>query len=141
MSVEGPDVAVAAALEEPALLASSRGAPQPAAEVGEMARRTTPGDRGEDLVRRTHQAGVAHYECGDTSLARSVLEQAVDLSIAGPARARVLLDLGMGLAETEGWRGGWAVFEAARGEAGGGCAPGGPVQPKLGDARLFRGEP
>ena len=102
----------------PPLLAFSRGAPQSAAELWEMARRATPPDRGEDLVRRTHQAGVAHYECGDTSLARSVLEQAVDLSMAGPARARVLLDLGMALAENEGWRGAWAVFEAARGEAG-----------------------
>ena len=96
LSVEGPDVAVAAALEEAALLASSRGAPQSAAELWEMARRATPRDRGEDLVRRTHQAGVAHFECGDTSLARSVLEHAVDLSMAGPARARVLLDLGTG---------------------------------------------
>ena len=60
LSVEGPDVAVAAALEEAALLASSRGAPQSAAELWEMARRATPRDRGEDLVRRTHQAGVAH---------------------------------------------------------------------------------
>src|SRR5919201_3502646 len=110
MSVEGPDVAVAAALEEPALLASPRGALKSAAELGEMARRTTPGDRGEDLVRRTHQAGVAHYECGDTSLARSVLEQAVDLSMAGPARARVLLGLGMALAEAEGGRAGWGGF-------------------------------
>jgi predicted ATPase len=115
LSVDGPDVAVAGALEEAASLAGSRGAPQSAAELWEMARRATPKDRGEDLVRRTHQAGLAHYECGDTSLARSVLEQAVDLSMAGPARARVLLDLGMGIAETEGWRGAWAVFEARRG--------------------------
>ena len=140
LSVEGPDVAVAAALEEAALLASSRGAPQSAAELWEMARRATPQDRGEDLVRRTHQAGVAHYECGDTSLARSVLEQAVDLSMAGPARARVLLDLGMGLAETEGWRGAWAVFEAARGEAGDDLALRALIEQNLGYAWLFRGD-
>ena len=29
-----------------------------------------------------------------------------------------MLDLGMALAETEGWRNAWAAFEAARGEAG-----------------------
>src|ERR671911_1462230 len=133
LSVEGPDVAVAAALEEAALLASSRGAPQSAAELWEMARRATPRDRGEDLVRRTHQAGVAHYECGDTSLARSVLEQAVDLSMAGPARGPVVVGLGVGLAETEGWRGAWAVFEAARGEAGGDPALKGPGEPELRD--------
>lgn len=140
LSVEGPDAAVAVALEEAALLASSRGAPQSAAELWEMARRTTPGDRGEDLVRRIHQAGVAHYECGDTALARSVLEQAVDLSRAGPARARVLLDLGMGLAETEGWRGAWAVFEAARGEAGDDLVLKARIEQNLGYAWLFRGD-
>jgi DNA-binding CsgD family transcriptional regulator len=140
LSVEGPDVAVAGALEEAALLATSRLAPQSAAELWEMARRATPPDRGEDLVRRTHQAGVAHFECGDTSLARSVLEQAVDLSMAGPARGRVLLDLGMALAETEGWRGAWAVFEAARGEAGDDLALGARVEQNLGYAWLFMGD-
>ena len=140
LSVEGPDVAVAAALDEAALLASARGAPQSAAELWEMARRATPPDRVDDLVRRTHQAGVAHYESGDPSLARSVLEQAVDLSTAGPARARVLLDLGMGLAETEGWRAAWAVFEAARGEAGDDLALQALIEQNLGYAWLFRGD-
>jgi DNA-binding CsgD family transcriptional regulator len=140
LSVEGPDVAVAAALEEAALVAASRGAPQSAAELWEMARRATPPDRREDLVRRTHQAGVAHHECGDTSLARSVLEQAVDLSMAGPARARVLLELGMALAENEGWRGAWAVFEAARGEAGDDLALRARIEQNLGYTWLFRGD-
>jgi DNA-binding CsgD family transcriptional regulator len=140
LSVEGPDIAVASALEEAASLAGSRGAPQSAAELWEMARRATPKDREEDLVRRTHQAGVAHFECGDTSLARSVLEQAVDLSVAGPARARVLLDLGMGIAEAEGWRGAWAVFEAARGEAGDDLTLRALIEQNLGYAWLFRGD-
>jgi len=140
LSVEGPDLAVADALEEAAALAFSRGAPQSAAELWEMARRATPPDRGEDQVRRTHQAGVAHHECGDTSLARSVLEQAVDLSMAGSARARVLLDLGMALAENEGWRGAWAVFEAARGEAGDDLALRARIEQNLGYAWLFRGD-
>jgi DNA-binding CsgD family transcriptional regulator len=140
LSVEGPDVAVAAALEDAASFAGSRGAPQSAAELWEMARRATPADRDDDLMRRTHHAGVAHYECGDTSLARRVLEQAVDLSMAGPARARVLLDLGMGLAETEGWRGAWAVFEAARGEAGDDLALRARIEQNLGYAWLFRGD-
>jgi DNA-binding CsgD family transcriptional regulator len=140
LSVDGPDVAVAEALEEAASLAGSRGAPQSAAELWEMARRVTPQDRREDLARRTHQAGVAHYECGDTSLARSVLERAVDLSTAGPARARVLLDLGMGLAEAEGWRAASAVFEAARGEAGNEPALRALIEQNLGYAWLFRGD-
>ena len=61
-------------------------------------------------------------------------------STAGPARARVLLDLGMGLAETEGWRGAWAVFEAARGEAGDDLALRARVEQNLGYAWLFRGD-
>jgi DNA-binding CsgD family transcriptional regulator len=83
---------------------------------------------------------VAHYECGDASLARSVLEQAVDLSTAGPARGRVLLDLGMGLAEIDGWREAWAVFEAARGEAGDDLALRALVEQNLGYVWLFRGD-
>jgi len=140
LSVEGPDVAVADALEEAASLSGARGAPQSAAELWEMARRATPRDRGEDLVRRTHQAGVAHDECGDTSLARSVLEQAVDLSMAGPARARMLLDLGQVLAETEGWQTASAVFDAAWGEVGDDLALRARVEQNLGYVWLFRGD-
>jgi DNA-binding CsgD family transcriptional regulator len=110
LSVEGTDVAVADALEEAASLASSRGAPQSAAELWEMARRAT------------------------------VRERAVDLSMAGPARGRVLLELGMALAETEGWRGAWAVFEAARGEAGDDLALRARVEQNLGYSWLFRGD-
>jgi DNA-binding CsgD family transcriptional regulator len=140
LSVDGPDVAVAASLEEAAQLAFSRGAPQSSAELWEMARRATPPDRGEDLVRRIHQAGLAHHECGDTALARSVLEQAVDLSTAGPARGRVLLDLGMAVAETEGWRNAWAAFEAARGEAGDDRTLRASIEQNLGYTWLFRGD-
>jgi DNA-binding CsgD family transcriptional regulator len=141
LSVEGADVAVAAALDEAAILAAARGAPQSAAELWEMACRATPRDRSEDLVRRTHHAGVALYECGDTPLARSVLERAVDLSTsAGPTRGGVLLDLGMALAETEGWRVAWAVFEAARGEAGDDRVLRARVEQNLGYVWLFRGD-
>ncbi len=140
LSVEGPDLAVAAALEEAAQLASSRGAPQSAAELWEMARRATPKDRGKDLVRRTHEAGVAHYECGDTSLARTVLEQAVDLSMAGPRRARVLLDLGMVVAAKEGWRPAVDVFTAASNEVGDDLTLKARVEQNLGYAWLFRGD-
>ena len=98
------------------LLPGSAAIPRPSS--GRSPATASPQDRGEDLARRTHPADVAHYECGDPSLARSVLEQAVDLSMAGPTRARVLLDLSKGLAEDDGWRAAWAVFEAARGEAG-----------------------
>jgi DNA-binding CsgD family transcriptional regulator len=60
--------------------------------------------------------------------------------MAGPERARVLLDLGMGLAETEGWRDAWAVFEAARGEAGDDLSLRALIEQNLGYAWLFRGD-
>jgi predicted ATPase len=61
LSVEGPDAAVSDALEEAARRAASRGAPQSAAELWEMARRATSSDRLEDLRRRTHEEGLAHF--------------------------------------------------------------------------------
>ena len=140
LSVEGPDVAVAAALEEAAALAFSRGAPQSAAELWEMARRATPPDRGEDQVRRTHQAGLAHYECGDTSLARTTLEQAVGLSRHGPPQARVLLDLGLVVGAEEGWRRAVDVFTAALNEVGDDVTLRARVEQGLGYAWLFRGD-
>ena len=57
--------------------------------------------------------------------------------MAGPARGRVLLDLGMGLAETEGWRGAWATFEAARSDAGDDLALRALVEQNLGYAWLW----
>jgi DNA-binding CsgD family transcriptional regulator len=140
LSVEGPDVAVAGALEEAASLASSRGAPQSAAELWEMARRATPEDQGEELRRRTHEAGMAHYESGDTMMARNVLQEAVDLSGHGPPQARVLLDLGLVVAAEEGWRRAVDVFMAALDEVGDDVALQARVEQGLGYAWLFRGD-
>jgi DNA-binding CsgD family transcriptional regulator len=52
----------------------------------------------------------------------------------------VLLDLGMALAETEGWRAAWAAFEAARGEAGDDLALRASIEQNLGYTWLFRGD-
>jgi DNA-binding CsgD family transcriptional regulator len=105
-----------------------------------MARSATPQDRGEELRRRTHEAGLAHYECGDTSLARNVLEQAVDLSTHGPTRARVLLDLGLIVAAEEGWRRAVDVFTVALNEVGDDDALRAGVEQGLGYAWLFKGD-
>jgi DNA-binding CsgD family transcriptional regulator len=131
---------VADALESAALLAGSRGAPQSAAELWEMARRATPPDRGEDVGRRTEEAGLAHHESGDTSLARRVLEQAVELSGHGPARARVLRDVGRVVAYDEGWRAASEYFTAALDEVGDDLALRAGVEQNLGYAWLFRGD-
>ncbi len=140
LSVDGPDAAVSDALEEAAIRAASRGAPQSAAELWEMARRATSSDRLEDLRRRTHQAGLVHYESGDTSLARKVMQETVDLSSPGPQRARALLDLGMVVAAAEGWRPALDVFARAREEAGEELALRASIEQGLGYAWLFRGD-
>jgi DNA-binding CsgD family transcriptional regulator len=140
LSVEGPDIAVADALESAARLAGSRGAPQSAAELWEMARRATPPDRGEDIGRRTHEAGLAHHQSGDTSLARRVLEQSVELSRHGPVRAKVLQDVGQVVAYNEGWRAALEYFTAALDEVGDDLALRAGVEQNLGYAWLFRGD-
>lgn len=140
LSIEGPDLAAADALEGAAELAGSRGAPQSAAELWEMARRATPENRREDLRRRTHEAGLAHYECGDTLVARTVLEQAVDLSEPGPPRAWVLLHVGMVTAGLEGWRSATEFFTAALDEAGDDLTLRAQVEQNLGYAWVFRGD-
>jgi DNA-binding CsgD family transcriptional regulator len=140
LSVEGPDIAVADALESAAVLAGSRGAPQSAAELWEMARRATPPDRGEDIARRAEEAGLAHHESGDTSLARRVLEQAVELSGHGPARARRLRNVGQVVAYDEGWRAALEYFRAALDEVGEDLALRAAVEQSLGYAWLFRGD-
>jgi DNA-binding CsgD family transcriptional regulator len=140
LSVEGPDIAVAEALESAALRAGSRGAPQSAAELWEMAWRATPLDRGEDIARRAEEAGLAHHQSGDTSSARRALEQAVELSGHGPARARRLRHVGQVVAYDEGWRAALAYFTAALDEVGDDLALRAGVEQSLGYAWLFRGD-
>lgn len=140
LSVDGPDASVSDALEEAARRAASRGAPQSAAELWDMARRTTSADRLEDLRRRTHEAGLAYFESGDTSVARKLLQKTVELSGPGPQRARALLDLGMIVASEEGWRPTIDVFTRALEEAGDEPALRASIEQNLGYAWLFRGD-
>jgi DNA-binding CsgD family transcriptional regulator len=140
LSVDGPHAAVSDALEEAARRGASRGAPQSAAELWDMARRTTSADRLEDLRRRTHEAGLAYFESGDTSVARKLLQKTVELSGPGPQRARALLDLGMIVATEEGWRPTIDVFTRALEEAGDEPALRASIEQNLGYAWLFRGD-
>jgi DNA-binding CsgD family transcriptional regulator len=83
---------------------------------------------------------MAHYESGDTMMARNVLQEAVDLSGHGPPQARVLLDLGLVVAAEEGWRRAVDVFMAALDEVGDDVALQARVEQGLGYAWLFRGD-
>jgi len=90
------DERVATELERAAQRASARGAPEAAAELVRLARRLTPGSNVERLLAEAEYT----FESGDTSRARTLMEEAVDLLGAGPRRAHALARLA--------WlRGGW----------------------------------
>lgn len=87
---DGPDTAVALALEEAAAGAAARGAPEAAADLAERAfGLTPPGDLG-DGVRRRLLAGDYHFQSGDGERARGVLEQLVGRLPEGRERAEAL---------------------------------------------------
>jgi tetratricopeptide (TPR) repeat protein len=94
-AAHGPDVAVAATLEEAAGAARARGAPETAAELAEQASRLTPADRAEDAARRRVDAAEHHVQAGDQARARVLLERAVATLEPGRVRARGLLALSL----------------------------------------------
>jgi DNA-binding NarL/FixJ family response regulator len=93
LSVDGPDAAVAATLDEAAHIASRRGAAHAAAELCELAVHLTPpaadGDAHDRLVRALRYS----WEAGDAERAGALGERAVAEAPAGPRRARALLAL------------------------------------------------
>ena len=93
MSVDGPDAAVAAALDDAARLASRRGAAHAAAELCELALHLTPPGAEEDAHERLLRALGHTWEAGDADRARALGEQAVATAPPGPRRARALLEL------------------------------------------------
>ncbi len=89
----GPDEAIAAALEEGATSARSRGAPAAAAELSEQAARLTLPEDAAAGRRRISDAGYYRFESGDSRQALTLLDEvASDLS-AGTERANVLIRL------------------------------------------------
>jgi DNA-binding CsgD family transcriptional regulator len=93
LGAEGPDEAVAEALEHAATDAAKRGAPQAAAELVELSIALTPPDRHDSLLRRRILAGDHHLSCGDLVRARVRFEQAAGTMSRGPDRASVLVRL------------------------------------------------
>src|SRR5215468_5241151 len=93
LSTEGPDEYVAAALEQAALTAARRGAPDVAAELAELAAALTPLDRLSARWRRQADAGSYLFRAGDTARARRQLEALVEEMPAGRDRAEALLVL------------------------------------------------
>jgi DNA-binding CsgD family transcriptional regulator len=118
LAAAGPDPEVAAAVDAGARDARSRGAPQAAAELAELARRLTPPADQASLGRRTRTLARYLQEGGDANLARQVLEDLIGRLPPGPERARVLAALAAILYEQEGTAAAGAAARQAAGEAG-----------------------
>jgi DNA-binding CsgD family transcriptional regulator len=92
-STTEPDATVAAALDAAAEEARLRGAPAEAAELLEHARRLTPSDRDDDLLRRKSHAAANYFDAGDAATARTLFEQVAAAAPAGQPRAEALTRL------------------------------------------------
>lgn len=89
-----PSEPIAQELDRAAELAGSRGAPDAAAELLELAAElTAPGDR-DRMAAREAAAAECHFHAGDPPRARFVAERALARSPDGPVRATVLRLLG-----------------------------------------------
>ena len=116
-SVDEPDDAVAAALEDAALSARTRGAPRPAGLLLERSAALTPATDELARKRRALAAAAAHHEAGDTDRARALLEPALEQAPSGPERAAALVALARVRSYDDELRGALALFEQAVAEA------------------------
>ncbi len=87
---EGPDAAVALALEEAGAGASARGAPETASGLAARAVVLTPPDDHADGVRRRLLTADYLFQAGDGERARAVLDELVRTLPAGRERAEAL---------------------------------------------------
>jgi DNA-binding CsgD family transcriptional regulator len=91
LSTEGPEIQIAAVLEDAAALASTRGAPIAAAELAEHALRLTPPDAHSDRHRRALAAARAERGAGEWTRARAILQGLLEERRAGSWRAEALV--------------------------------------------------
>jgi DNA-binding CsgD family transcriptional regulator len=117
LSCEGPEEYVAAALSQAAHAAATRGAPDTAAELAELAAALTPPDRLPARWRRQADAGGYLFRAGDTARARRELEALVGEMPTGRDRAEALLALGEILSHDAGYDAALAVLYNALAEA------------------------
>ena len=88
-----PDADVARALDEAARYARARGAPDAAAELSELARKLTPPQDAAGILRRAVAASEHHFDAGDATRARALLESAIAGMRPGRERAGILFRL------------------------------------------------
>jgi tetratricopeptide (TPR) repeat protein len=95
LAADGPDAAVAAAVEQGAGRARARGAPEVAAELAEAAVQLTPPDRAEETRRRRVAAGYHWVTAGEVGRGRAHLAAALEAAPPGRVRADLRWRLGM----------------------------------------------
>ena len=95
LAATGPDEAVASALDDAARCAEARGAPAAAADLLERAVRLTPRGHTTETRRRAIDAAFCVFQSGDTRRSREMLDELVDASERGPARAQALVRLAL----------------------------------------------
>jgi DNA-binding CsgD family transcriptional regulator len=91
LGAEGPDPTLAAVLDEAALRARVRGAPEAAADLAEWALRIGGEGDPDAAARRTVAAAECRIVAGDRRQARALLDTALSAEPAGAARSRLLL--------------------------------------------------
>lgn len=93
LAINKPDHELALALDEAARHARTRGAPDAAAELGELAIRLTPAEDNREIRRRSLETAEYHFDAGDAMRAIALLGEAIDSSPPGPGRAEMLFRL------------------------------------------------
>ncbi len=94
LAAAGPSEEIAVALEEAAAEARSRGSPESAAELMELAVLLTPLDDGARRAARTLAASEHHFRAGDLARSRLLAQRALDGAPAGETRGHALRLLG-----------------------------------------------
>jgi DNA-binding NarL/FixJ family response regulator len=90
LSSHGPDASIAATLDDAARLARSRGAPESAAELADLARALTPAADAAASVRRGVESAGHLFDAGNAIRARELLLEMAAAAPHGPERADIL---------------------------------------------------
>lgn len=93
LGAEATSRVTATAIEQGAVVAAGRGAPDIAAELLEEAARLTPADAGEVRHGRLIRAAELHETGGDPARSRALLQAVIPELGSGPLRARALISL------------------------------------------------
>jgi DNA-binding CsgD family transcriptional regulator len=141
LGTSGPDEDVATELVEAARLSRSRGAPDAAAELCEIAVGLTAPERTAERADRQVEAATHHVAAGDLVRAQALADQAVAGAPPGPQLARGLMFLArIRPLVNESWTTVIEVSRRAMDQAGGADELQGEIEQLLGYAMLFTGD-